>query len=395
MFTADINPFYIPLLHELALELIAFPPLPPGLTDKLHYALNLIPKNGYMSTDDWVLRGHGDKKISLLYADSFLESGSEYLVFKAHILSISILHDHLLTIHWHHKVIKVPQDKMETRALRHYSQHQILYNKLTPGALIASPGTVINYYPFPLSICMDRYDCTLHEAYQIKALISLDPTRPPVPLSDLQVAIFVEKILRTLHLLHQEGFIHMDVKPQNLLLKEVEGQWQCFLSDFSLIGGLGRYQELIDYPYWCPLAQHYGVMTPYTDVWGAAITLGGVIFGDTLFFLKPTEDIRDPSFQDVLREKAFQKVGAVTPFHIHIFALIVEMLSEGERLLPHCAALEPLAQNCPYRPFNQTETTIFSTLPLAIQFADKLGDIISNSGKAFIKSRLKKAAKRG
>lgn len=46
---------------------------------------------------------------------------------------------------------------------------------------------------------------------------------------------FVKQIITQIELLHSKGYVHLDIKPSNILFDFVHGQYKFFLNDFNLM----------------------------------------------------------------------------------------------------------------------------------------------------------------
>ncbi|SJK86536.1 Protein kinase domain [Babesia microti strain RI] len=119
----------------------------------------------------------------------------------------------------------------------------------------------------------------------------------PLPgFSEMDTKIIAYQILKGLVFLHSERIIHRDIKPQNILLKEIklEGvdnvQYEVKLADFGLSTIMPpkhvkpMTEEVVTLLYRPPeLLLGNCVYTTAIDVWSAAVTIGECILGKPMF----------------------------------------------------------------------------------------------------------------
>jgi WD40 repeat protein/serine/threonine protein kinase len=104
------------------------------------------------------------------------------------------------------------------------------------------------------------------------------------PLKNRPAAILMEQVARAVQTVHDQGVLHRDLKPHNIL---VDGQGRPFVSDFGLAKWLGSAEspthtgEMLGSPeYVSPeQAQDAGQVTRATDVYGLGATLYALLTG--------------------------------------------------------------------------------------------------------------------
>ncbi len=107
-----------------------------------------------------------------------------------------------------------------------------------------------------------------------------------------QVLGFVDQILAGLAHAHQQGVIHCDVKPENILLKPTPQGWQLKLTDF----GIARHPEPVageitatGSPAYMAPERFYGHFSPASDLYAVGIILVELLTGQRPFSGSPSQ----------------------------------------------------------------------------------------------------------
>ena len=107
-----------------------------------------------------------------------------------------------------------------------------------------------------------------------------------------QVLAFVDQILAGLAHAHQQGVIHCDVKPENILLKPTATGWQLKLTDF----GIARHPQPIageitatGSPAYMAPERFYGHFGPASDLYAVGIILVELLTGQRPFSGSPNQ----------------------------------------------------------------------------------------------------------
>ncbi|MGQ9838606.1 MAG: serine/threonine-protein kinase [Cyanobacteriota bacterium] len=111
-------------------------------------------------------------------------------------------------------------------------------------------------------------------------------------LSVKQVLDFADQILAGLAHAHQQGVIHCDIKPENILLKPMPQGWQLKLTDF----GIARHPEPVageitatGSPAYMAPERFYGQFSPASDLYAVGIILVELLTGQRPFSGSPSQ----------------------------------------------------------------------------------------------------------
>lgn len=117
------------------------------------------------------------------------------------------------------------------------------------------------------------FNSTLAHAASQRSL-PLDFSSKPrfVPFSIREALKALLSICKSLECLHEEGYVHRDVKPKNILIKFNNNKITCKLNDFNLSQKIGRLEYEENYRYWDCFSR-FGIVTPSTDTYGLVLSL--------------------------------------------------------------------------------------------------------------------------
>ncbi|KAJ5799716.1 kinase-like protein [Penicillium psychrosexuale] len=137
----------------------------------------------------------------------------------------------------------------------------------------------------PPAIVLKHLDDHLLSAAAIKSL------------NKVEIKYVARRVLQALNVLHLDGFVHTDVKPDNILVNygtEVEGVrfTDVQLADFgSTVPATSKYatdSDLIGAPIWRSPEAHLRIgWGTLTDIWSFGTILITLIYGDNYFMFKP------------------------------------------------------------------------------------------------------------
>jgi hypothetical protein len=120
------------------------------------------------------------------------------------------------------------------------------------------------------------YNCDLESGLKnnsIPSSLSRDHHSIPFRFKErLQIALDVTEALEAIQ---NEGYVHRDVKPLNILLKEKDGEIRGFLTDFDLSTPNKTLDISSNYEYW-DICSKQGLSSSSSDSFGFAITLGEI-----------------------------------------------------------------------------------------------------------------------
>ncbi|KAK3543334.1 hypothetical protein QTP70_018058, partial [Hemibagrus guttatus] len=106
-------------------------------------------------------------------------------------------------------------------------------------------------------------------------------------LSEGQIVRLVRQILEGINLLHQSNVVHLDLKPQNILLTSLSPLGDIKIVDFGLarrLGSVGELREIVGTPeYVAPEILNYEPITTATDLWSIGVITYMLITGESPF----------------------------------------------------------------------------------------------------------------
>src|SRR5262249_27831717 len=115
------------------------------------------------------------------------------------------------------------------------------------------------------------------------------------PLPIRRAVELICQMLEALEYAHTRKFVHRDIEPQNLLVKQIEGQDFALLTDFGLarvyeasrMSGLTMTGEVAGTPAYMAPEQitHFREAVPATDLYAAGATLYTLLTGSAIFDL--------------------------------------------------------------------------------------------------------------
>ncbi|KAF7709871.1 serine/threonine-protein kinase 17B [Silurus meridionalis] len=106
-------------------------------------------------------------------------------------------------------------------------------------------------------------------------------------LSEGQIVRLIRQILEGVNLLHQTNVVHLDLKPQNILLTSLNPLGDIKIVDFGLarrLGSVGELREIVGTPeYVAPEILNYEPITTATDLWSVGVITYMLITGESPF----------------------------------------------------------------------------------------------------------------
>lgn len=107
------------------------------------------------------------------------------------------------------------------------------------------------------------------------------------PLPERQITRLIRQMLEGIHLLHQGSVVHLDLKPQNILLTSLYPLGDVKLVDFGLarrLGTIGELREILGTPeYVAPEILNYEPITTATDLWSVGVIAYMLVVGESPF----------------------------------------------------------------------------------------------------------------
>jgi serine/threonine protein kinase len=141
------------------------------------------------------------------------------------------------------------------------------------------------------------------------------------PIAPRLALAWVDDILKGLAEIHRQGFLHCDLKPDNVLLAdppsamEFDSRSIAKIIDFGLVRGVGQGHFELGSPAYMAPERFDGIVSPATDLYAVGILLFELLTGDRPFHGSPAELrlAHRQAFIPALDRRSFPGAAAMIP----------------------------------------------------------------------------------
>lgn len=248
----------------------------------------------------WIERSKDETYIDVsIFTTDYIQSGSYKNIFNAHKFRVFSqkkflyrpVEYHPITIQYPKMYISLEDNKFVKKTIKNcIKMHYEIFEKFGDRAkkLFTEPPT----YRLPdyngkeitkFEFTQRKYLGDLFQAIEATPPIVSPSTRKNLHIPHAQQLKFIKKKAYTAQELHDKGYVHCDLKAENVLVDDENGVLDVKLNDFDLVQPLGikldKSNHENNYWDWC---RYNGIILPSTDCYGLAITIGNIFIPDFL-----------------------------------------------------------------------------------------------------------------
>lgn len=157
----------------------------------------------------------------------------------------------------------------------------------------------------PRTYSQSWFQNDLHHAFYGKEglNVDVDPSKGVEKISKEQCFPLLEQVVTSAGWIHDQGYVHKDLKEANICLRKNGDELCAYIADFDLVGRFGYdFSSKDAYHIWDPCYQFYAISTPFCDWFSIAVILFQLL-DPTRSVMKFVEAFRNCFYDDLIKNE--------------------------------------------------------------------------------------------